>query len=118
MDALLFHTPNLMAAEECTYSGMVETVKKLRAELRELHDNCTVVSKKSPLPCKALIGSYISAVAYIGEKCTLHMHADCSNIIVEGVRWTKFWWYTPVDGWPTWETDVLGGLPMHVATLN
>ena len=51
-----------MAAEECTYSGMVETVKKLRAELRELRDNCTVVSMKSPLPCKALIGSYMSAV--------------------------------------------------------
>ena len=45
----------------------------------------------------------------LAENCILEC-VDGLHIIVEGVRWTKFWWYTPVDGWPTAETDVLGGL--------
>ena len=32
------------------------------------------------------------------------------HLIVNGIHWTRFWWYTPDNGWPTTETDVLGGL--------
>ena len=41
------------------------------------------------------------------------------HIRVEGVRWTRFWWYSPANGWPTGETDVLGGKYMciYIATL-
>ena len=41
----------------CTCSGMVETVaenQQLKAEVKELRDNCTVIVN-SPLPCKTLI---------------------------------------------------------------
>ena len=41
----------------CTCSGMVETVaenQQLKAEVKELCDNCTVIVN-SPLPCKTLI---------------------------------------------------------------
>ena len=32
-----------------------------------------------------------------------------AHIRVEGVRWTRFWWYNPINGWPSSEADVLGG---------
>jgi len=35
------------------------------------------------------------------------------HIRVEGIRWTRFWWYNPANGWPTGETDVLGGKYMY-----
>ena len=39
------------------------------------------------------------------------MDADnLPHLIVDGARWTRFWWYTPVSGWPNTETDVLGGI--------
>ena len=41
------------------------------------------------------------------------MYIDGSHVNVDGVRWTKFWWYTPANGWPTVETDVLGDLSMR-----
>ena len=36
------------------------------------------------------------------------------HIRVEGVRWTRFWWYSPANGWPTGETDILGGKYMCI----
>ena len=108
LHALLFYmAANVTAAEEFTCSGMEETVEELRAELSELRDNCTVINMNSTLPCKILI-MYTSG-NMLAENCILEC-VDGLHIIVEGVRWTKFWWYTPVDGWPTAETDVLGGL--------
>lgn len=37
------------------------------------------------------------------------MTDNLPRLIVDGVHWTRFWWYTPDSGWPTTETDVLGG---------
>lgn len=93
----------------CTCSGMVETVaenQQLKAEVKELRDNCTVVVN-SLSPCKTLI---MYATVHLLKSYIFFMYIDGSHVNVDGVRWTKFWWYTPADGWPSGETDVLGGL--------
>ena len=97
----------------CTCSGMVETVaenQQLKAEVKELRDNCTVVVN-SPLPRKTLI--MYAFMRLLEPELYSCMYIDGSHVNVDGVRWTKFWWYTPADGWPTGETDVLGGLSMR-----
>ncbi len=39
------------------------------------------------------------------------MHIDnMPSLILDGTRWTRFWWYTTISGWPDTEIDVLGGL--------
>ena len=35
-------------------------------------------------------------------------YSQYDRITVDGVRWTRFWWYQGT-GWPTNETDALGG---------
>ena len=32
------------------------------------------------------------------------------HVEVEGDRWTRFWWYNPISGWPEGEGDILGGV--------
>lgn len=43
-------------------------------------------------------------------------YSQYDHIIVDGVRWTRFWWYEGT-GWPTNETDVLGG-KLHLVCLS
>ena len=84
---------NFTVAEKSTCSGMVETFEELRAELSELHDNCTVNSMNSPLPCKILI-----CIHLLAENRIL-VYINGLHTFVEGVCWTQFWWYTPCCGW-------------------
>ena len=35
-------------------------------------------------------------------------YSQYDHITVDGVRWTRFWWYEGT-GWPSNETDALGG---------
>ena len=84
----------------CTCSGMVETVaenQQLKAEVKELRDNCTVVVN-SLSPCKTLI---MNATVHLLKSYILFVHrwltCKCGRssldkiLVVHSCRWLACW---------------------------
>lgn len=88
----------------------------------QCHSNVTV--NIPPCVCSGLAET-LEENRKLTEEIRRMVEPDCSpqnptpaaHIRVEGVRWTRFWWYNPSNGWPSSESDVLG-VPYEACQYN
>ena len=59
-------------------------------------------------PMKYRSNPHIYVYIYLSNNA--YQTDNSPHIFIDGVHWTRFWWYTPTNGWPARVTDVLGGL--------